>query len=449
MATTHATGRDGQEAATAERAIPIEIRVLFDRSGCCRITLLPKRRVGLPEECAVSTANGGSIDLVALEDECYQDVAPEDLGALLRAGTLWANRDIGQQWLLAGREIFVLAAGTTHRGFISCPRLTLGREHAVLCTTTRLPPVEDALRKAGCPKWTVFREEDGLPSGWILVADTDRAGRPRGLIPTNAVPMDEGFDILNVLRPLPEIEISLEGGVPLGYSSWLAAFPPAIRIFGDAQHVQKVLIDGKEATIGDDGAFRAPGWDEPGAHQVWCSNVSRGYSLLRLERSWDSFPAYVFPSPSGSGERVAICGPLVRPLAKGETFGDATDRLEAGSVLQTNPILLGAVPGQVFVAVTRQDLRGALCFARPPFAPVWALPAQPLQCDKTAHRVLLVGGTANAVAPDDSKIVGSASQWCRLILDASRKGLSVESAAAEDLWAQYKRVARNLWRKTR
>jgi hypothetical protein len=430
--------------------VPIELRVLFGRGGSCRLTLLPRRCAGLPEECAVSTERGGSLDLVALEDEWYQDVAPDDLGSLLRGGVRWTHQETGQEWVLAGREIFVLAAGTTHRGFVSCPRLTLGGEHAVLCTTSKLVAVESALQDAGCRKRTEFGEDEGAPPGWVLVGDTDRDGRPRGVVPTSAVPMEEGSDILNVLRPLPEIEISLDGGVPLGYSSWLAGYPPTIRIIGDAQHADKVLIDGKEATIGSGGTCLASGWDEPGSHQIWCSNKSRGYSLIRVDRAWDAWPAYVFHSPSGGADRIAVCGPLVRSVTTNETLGEAADPLEVDHIPQSNPVLLGAVPGQVFVAVPRRDVRGAYCFAFPPFGPVWALPEQPLQCDKTAYRILLVGdlGAPTGVVPAST---GSTAvlQWCGLILDASRKGLLVDPPAARDLWLRYKRFARNLWRRTR
>jgi len=439
----------GDEAAATTRALAIEVRALFDRGGCCRVTLLPKRRAGSPEECAATSINGGGLELVALEEEWYQDVAPEDLGALLRAGTVWASQDTGQEWTLAGREVFVLAGGTTHRGFVSCPRLTLGREHIVLCASTRLAQVEGALQEAGCTNRSVFREEDGAPSGWVLIGDADSARRPQGLVPTSAVPMEEGSDILNVLRPLPEIEISLEGGVPLGYSSWLAGFPPLIRVLGDAQHLEQVLIDGNEATIGEGGGFRAPGWDAPGTHQVWCSNVSRSYSLHHLEQSWHPWPAYVFPPASGSGDRMAICGPLVRPLAAENVLADATSSFEGGNLLQSNPILLGAVPGQVFIATPRRDVRGAQCFACPPFDAVWALPAQPLLCDKLTNRVLLVARPGGGTAPDSSATAGPVSQWCRLILDASRKGLSVEPEAGRVLWTQYKRFARSLWRRIR
>jgi hypothetical protein len=201
----------------------------------------------------------GSIDLIALEDEWYQDATPENLGSSLQTGIRWIHQETGSEWVLAGREIFVLAAGTTHRGFVSCARLMLGHEHAVLCTLPKLAAVECALQKAGCAKWNKFGEEDGAPPGWILVSDTDSIGRIRGFVPTNPVPLEESSEILNVLRPLPQIDISLEGGVPLGHSSWLAGYPPSIRILGDVQHAHKVLIDGKEATIEGDGVCRVSG----------------------------------------------------------------------------------------------------------------------------------------------------------------------------------------------
>jgi hypothetical protein len=429
-----------------KRAAPIELRLLFDRGGGCRVSLLPRRRGGFPEECTVSTANGGSLDLIALDDEWYQDVTPDDLCSALRAGVVWTH-ETGCEWVLAGREIFVLAAGTTHRGFVSHPHLTLGHEHAVLCSTSKLAAVEGALQQAGCTKWSRFGDEYGAPLGWVLVADTDRTGRPQGFVPTKPVRLEENSDILNVLRPLPEIEISLEGGVPLGYSKWLAGYPPMIRILGDAEHAHKVLIDGREATVGQDRVCSVPGWDEPGFHEIWCSSIRRGYTLIRLERIWDAWPAYIFVSPSGVGDRVAICGPLVRPLTIEETLGEVTNCLEADEGM-----LLGAVPGEIFSAVRRQDIRGARCLLSPPFDAVWALPKEPLRCDKTEHRIRLIGDMrtpGNGVGRNHTGSAGTVLQWCRLILDAGRKGLPVEPPAAGGLWLSYKRYARRLWRRSR
>jgi hypothetical protein len=434
-----------------KRVAPIELRLLFDRGGGCRVSLLPRRRGGFPEECTVSTANGGSLDLIALDDEWYQDVTPDDLCSSLRAGAVWTH-EAGCEWVLAGREIFVLAAGTTHRGFVSHPRLTLGHEHAVLCATSKLPAVEGALLQAGCTTWSRFGDDCGAPRGWVLVADTDRTGRPRGFVPTKPVRLEENSDILNVLRPLPEIEISLEGGVPLGYGDWLAGYPPMIRILGHAEHAHEVLIDGEGATLGQNDVYRVSGWDKPGFHEIWCSNVRRSYTLIRLERTWDAWPAYAFASPGGVGDRVAICGPLVRPLTIEKTLGEVTNPIEADDLIQANPVLLGAAPGEVFSALPRQDIRGARCLLSPPFDAVWALPKEPLQCNKAEHRIHLIGDMCPPgydVGPNHTGDAGKVTLWCRLILDASRKGLPANPPAARDLWLSYKRFARTLWRRSR
>jgi hypothetical protein len=106
------------------------------------------------------------------------------------------------------------------------------------------------------------------------------------------------------------------------------------------------------------------------------------------------------------------------------------------------------------VAVPRHDIRSALCFASPSFAPVWALPQQALLCDKRVSRILLVGQAVgpSATVPlrcQHGNRARALEPWCRLILDAGRKGLAVEPASASELWRQYKHHARNLWRKTR
>jgi hypothetical protein len=438
---------DATRTAPTARAISIEVRVLFDRGGSCRVTLLPRRRDGLPDECAVTRANGSSLELIALEDEWYQDVAPVDLGIILQTGIVWADGQTGQQWSLAGREIFVLAAGTTHRGFVSCSRLMLGREHVVLCATSTLAVTEEALQTVGCANRMICREEDGAPSGWVVICDVDKFGRPRGLVPTCSVPQIEGGNILNALRPLPDVQISLEGGVSLGHNSWLAGFPPLIRVLGEAQHVQRVLIDGQEATIGDDGAFHAPGWDTPGTHQIWCPAGSRRYSLARLQRSWNLWPAHRFAATRAGGHGLVVCGPLIRSFARDDAFEAAATGFLRGDVLQNNPILLGAVPGQVFTASLRQDVRGACGFAAPPFEPIWALPLDPLRCDK-GRRVLLVGDPNSGPRTGGQGSPSLVSQWCRLILDANRKRLLTDPEA-RTLWAQYTRLARNIWRGTR
>jgi hypothetical protein len=436
---------DSEAEARGNRALPIELRILFDRGDYCRVTLLPGRSSGLPDELTIHTTTA-TVHLVALQDDWYQDVTPDDLASLLRDGIVWRDEGTGQEWVLSRREVFVLTSGTTHRGLVSGPRIVLGRGNAVLCTTPLLPAVEAVLRQAGSDEWRQVNENDGAPRGWVVLRD---------VVPRNPVPLADGADILNVLRPLPEIEIALEGGICLGYTSWLASHPPAIRIYGDPDHTPSVLIDGQAATALDDGCYTASGWDSVGGHQVWCNGASRTYSLVRCEPSSQIWAAFSFGSPgSSSGWRVAICGPLVRAFADSNAGEDSATR-EILQIPPSNPILLGPIPGQVLVTHPRQDLRGAQCIVSSPFAPVWALPTQLLLCDKKEYRVRLIGEPitpgAHQGAPHGATSRSSIQQWCRVIRDAGSKGLAVEPATpiAAELWGRYRRYARDVSRRSR
>ena len=420
----------------------IDVRVIFQHGGYCMISLLPQRLIGLPERIVVSSA-GGDVELLALQDQWYQDVVPDNLPELLREGLVWEDSDTGQEWRLSGREVFVLAPGTTHRGFVSCPRLSLGRNHVVLCTAKVLAPVEDALRAAECDSWSRLGEDDGAPSGWRVL---------REVVPRKSVPLSNNADILNILRPLPEIEVALEGGIRLAYNTWLLGYPPAIHVYGYHEHTETVLIDGQEAAVSERHGYTAPGWDVEGDHQVWCSNTNRSYSLVRCETNWTYWPAYSFAVSSSGGDdhEFEVCGPLVSTGA----MGGRSNQRQVVQVPATNPVLLGACPGEVFFARPRLDLRGAQCLGLPRFDPVWAIPPDTLLCDKRTNRILLVGESAAAGSStnrEPSSGRRDLKRWCLLILDANRKGLSVEPAspATDDLWREYKQVARRLWRRLR
>lgn len=436
--------------AVRTRATAIAVRVLFQRGGHCSVTLLPKRSPDLPEQLDVE-GGGGNVELIALGDEWYQDFVPDGLGELLQKGLVLGDASTGQEWILSGREVFVLVSGDTHRGFVSCPRLMLGHDHAVLCAKHRLREVEETLLEAGCSGWSRLAEEDGVPAGWILLRDVS---------PQRTVPLRDGEDILNILRPLPEIEIALECGIRLAYNTWLQGHPPAIRVWGDPEHISKVLIDGQEANRSGQDTYTAPGWADLGDHQVVCSNTSKSYSIARSKGNWRFWPAYSFVlgSPDDSAttaQEVSLCGPLVRSTDFAQVAETDRDSLEFFQIPSSNPILIGAKPGDVFQAHPRRDLRGAPCLAIPKFDPVWALPVDPLHCDKNTSRVLLIGKAAEIQDPEGGQYSirqsSDVDRWFRLILNASRKGLVVEPADRDTkhLWDTYKDAARRLRKRFR
>ena len=407
-------------------SLGIHVRLTFDRFGFCEIGLLPERTSDLENEIEVKV--GGTTLRLAAQEDWYQDLQFENVGDYLRGslelkGRLADNRLI--RWLLTGRDLYVLASHQRASGFISTPRLLLGRSHIVLCTNDLLQRVEAVLNEAGCQRYTKLDESVGVPRGWVALRD---------VCPTKPIPLNAGSDPFYPIKPAPDIEIQVEGGVCLRNSVWLAGYPPQIKLLGQLNGAVKVLIDGKEAHHTPDGFLIADGYDRSGQqHSVYCEGLSCScsYSIEEPPDSWQEWRAYQFG-------QADICGPLVRPMAEA-----ASNR--PFSVPMSNPLLLGAEPGQIFRCSARSvaHWKGFV-----PFDVVWALPAYPLSSDKKTARVLQFASAPVSQAKHHTKAV---LDWCRAILDASRKGLRIgsDSEEAARRWADYKKTARKIWRAAR
>lgn len=431
--------RGESEAPTRQdRSFPIEVRLLFERGGSCTVSLIARRAPGLPEDLTVA-AQSGPVHLRAMQDEWYQDVIPEDIARLLREGTVWNQAgDNGQcSWLLSGRELYVFAARTDLRGYVSQACLELEREQAVLCSERIRSSVEEAIRATGAEPTAVLDASLGAPPGWVVFRD---------VVPRRAVEPAGEADILNALRPLPKIDISLEGGIRLEYATWLAGFPPTIRVYGDPEHTSELLIDGRATQCQRDGTYHVPGSNTVGTHTIWCGGTSKSYSLVPFTASWNLWDAYSFPVDVGSNRCLSICGPLVNEVSESECRGPSLQ------VPHTHPVVLGSTPGEYVLGTRASEIPGIPRIASPHFRPIWALPLDPLHCSKET-RILLVGEAAEPTPPGHHNLeplsrAAEVRTWCRLILDAGRKGLSTEpdSESVRNLWLAYKRLARRIWR---
>jgi hypothetical protein len=410
-------------AASSGVTLDIRVRLTLDRLGFCAITFLPGRTAEMDDEVAVRLGTG-SLGLMAQED-WYQDLSFSDTGRYLRDG-FELNGVLSDQrrarWLLKGRDVYVLAAHPRASGFVSATRLALGRSDIVLCAAELVEAVEAVLKEAGCEGYSRLDETLGLPPGW--------AGF-RGVTPVRAIALDVSTsDPLYAIKPAADIEIELEAGVWLRNSVWLAGYPPQIKLFGQTNAGMKVLIDGKEAQFTAEGFLVVDGYDLPGPHSVYCEGLSRSYSIQEPPDSWEAWPAYQF------GEAV-ICGASVQlPPEEAER--------RAFTVPMSNPLLIGAEPGQVFRCSSRPV---ALWKGFVPFDVVWALPAQPLICNKKTARILQFSDKPLMPLRAGTRPFA----WCSAILDASRKGLRIEGGSAESVvrWADYKKTARSIWRSRR
>ena len=441
---------------TRNRALPIEVRLVFEKAGFCRVSLLPRRAEGMPTELVV-TGSGNPPELLALQDEWYQDVVLPNLGHLLRKGIEWAGflpEHDRFRASLSGRDIYVLARHNEISGFVSTPRLILGEEHVVLCVEERLSEVRIAIALTGSPEPTLLNVDNGIPAGWAGL---------RGVVPRTPIAPSPDGDILDALRPRADVEIALVGGIRIDRQSWLTSFPPNIRLRGDTSTIGAVTIDGHETTVTPEGNYIVPGWDSPGDHSVWCTSGSRTYSIRSGAEEWQAWDAYKWSlgelAAQASLSRPGICGVLVRAPNAGRSDGRAV------VVPSSNLVLIGAAPGEIEICTPRSDMRARFCVGFPGFEPIWAIPVDAFHCDKHTARVLLIGSPQSVVKGEQQPSAHPGVQrarfhhdrsrriraWCAAILTAGGKGLQAEPSRAEiaDLWKAYKRSAKALRRSSR
>lgn len=402
----------------------IRVNLTFDRRGLCSINFFPERTEGLDSDVPVEL--NGKLYLLVGEDDSYAGFFPENVGRILREGielkaVLSDERDA--RWRLPGRDLYVLASSKLAHGFLSTNRLVLGRSHVVLCAGGLADEVECLLRDGGSQGHARLGNDDGIPDGWVGFRDVR---------PAKALRLEIGSDPLYPIKAAPDIEIDLEGGICLGGSAWLAGYPPAIKILGEATGKFRTLIDGKDAVRSQDGLLTADGCGAPGSHSVYCEgqSCSRTYSIEEAPRAWDRWQAHSFA-------KGTICGPLVELRAAGNW--------RSVTVPMSNPVLLGSHPGEIFHCSMR-DVPVWKGFV--PFGVVWALPAQPLRSDKKNARILRFADMPVVPGGDTRE---AAREWSVAILDASRKGLKIEngSVPSVEMWREYKRTARSIWRAAR
>ena len=440
------TSREPTTDSRARTAL-LDVRALFDRHGTCSIALLPRKPEGWPTTARIST--GSEVrDIEQLQEGWYEEVKPADIETVLLNGAVWRELTERREWLLSGREVFVLAAHPELRGFLSCARLETGRRHVVLFRSSRAREIETALNEAGSVAFTVAA--DGVPPGWTALRD---------VVPNRAVPRNDDADILNILRPLPEIDIQLEGGVPVDRSSWLFGRPPTIRVYGPNEQLTDVLIDGQHAQPDPSNAFSVPGVTEIGDHEIWCSGVTRRFSIVTRPLRSTVWDAHRFTSRD-SRHAFSVCGPLVQGTDESISSEIAPEK-DLGPpvflVAATHPVLIGANPGEIQIVTSPTESWRIPGMASVAFKPVWGLPLSPLLADKRRASIRYLGpgdvdSQSNVCEPAEiSQPRKAVERWCSYVLDTSRKGLPLERASPEltALWREHRRRARDLRRRYR
>lgn len=429
-----------------QRSFGMSVQIVFDRRNRCRFTLLPERKEDLAEQIHVIGPNGEEC-WDGYQDEWYSGVSLPNLSQVLEQGCEWNevpsewksdfSAEYKLRWVLSGREIFVLAPNSTISGFVSASRLILFEEHLVLCTARQENSVRTALTEAGCSEFVTLTTANGVFPGWVLF---------RGVRPTIALHHEDSAGMLNVLRPVHDVEIVFRGGIRLARSLWLNGHPPQIHIRGEIANGVEVTIDGLRASDCGGGKFTAQGWDTANLHTVFCGGKSQVYQLDDGIQEWDGFDAFTYQPncTQVGGKSITICGPIVSLGHEAKT---------ASLTPASNTCLIGPLPGQITFSSQPFDVRMREFLAIADFPVVWTIPANPLRCDKSSTCVKLLQrdfAGNNWDIPAGVKN-GAVMRWCRAILDASRRRLVIEpdTDEARNLWALYKKEAHSLWKRLR
>ncbi len=406
-----------------DRLLELKVNAQVDHHGYCVFRLLAKRQPGLLPSVEVRQGHA-TVSFSELSDAWYE-VEAGDLADWL-SGVLFAeagrDRQSNISWQLSTRDFHILAAQPDFSGPTSTTRLTIGRKHLVLCRTFIAEDVKQLLNAAGCDLVVPAGAEMGAPKDWVFFWP---------VVPTRAVPVVEG-DKYNVLRPQPELELLLEGGLCLSESNWLSGFPPAIRVNGVEAVEEAVYMDAQLASRDTSGNYSTAGYADPGSHVVFCAGRTCQYAIIEPSLSWEAWDAYNFANGS-------ICGASSLALHERTLV----------TVPASNPLLLGAIPGELFQcpATGATEWSGFV-----PFPVVWALPSDPLHRDKKSSRVLLL----TPIQPRGVRYRGRFSRkghqlewsWSQAIRDCRKKrlALSHDNTDAAALWKTYGVVAREIWR---
>ena len=427
--TTRRKSRQEPRESVGQRSRPINlqvaVRAVFGRRDSIQVSLLPARSGDLGEEIEV-TGPDGKESWFACQDEWYCDFIPADIGDRLANGKRWVSGNA--TWTLSPRDIFVLAANQTISGFVSTTRLLLNEDHLILCQEGVQEIVREELEDAGCVE-VDSRSGNGIPEGWVLFSDVR---------PTVAVDHDESAGIRNVLRPLEDIDIYLEGGIRLSHKRWLHGHPPRIRIRGGRDDNSAVAIDAQAATRNSDGSFETQNAYSLGKHLVFCGGVTEPYEIAEGKESWDPFEAFMYRMDREQNTEVSVCGPVV--------MGDGEQAL----VPATNRCLVGAKPGDIYFCEYPYDESMNATLAITEFPVVWALPANPYRCKKS--EVFAIAISAIEVSPPKRclnrrpRLTDDVFRWCNAILNSSRKGLrpDPDDGTVMKLWSEYVRVAHQI-----
>lgn len=363
---------------------------------------------GTHDEVAVEL-NGEAFWLGRLDEKLLEPLPLTDAAAAFGNPLLVTAAGLPVTWARSSRDLHVLSPDPHAFGFVSKPRVAIGRESVVICREELRQVALAQIFATGSPE-PVRIEGPNVPSGWICW---------RGVRPVRPSPPIGGASILDALDPLPDVSIEFSGGIKLSNAAWLEGYPPTIRLLGSLSEGDPVLFDDEPGSQDAEGVWTADRWDAVGRHRIEHGGLTESYAIEAGEASWDWWPAW--------SEAVPLAGALSGPGAA--HFFQAT----------ASGTLIGARPGEICTFTSRE---GGVALASPRFEPIWMLSGG---VGIRRGGPAMIGPKVSPGAPAGSS--EAVARWARAICSSRRAGAN--GGPERELWNRYLATARSLRKRRR
>lgn len=298
-----------------EELPPIEADLRTSAEAKLRLMLHPIRRAatlsavlarpaGYPDR--VTLLLDGQTEINAFSEDRYDDVDLEWTTDLLSREIRLDCKE-GYQWVRSGRRIHIFSEVADEPGVVSTGSAALTSASTIICLREDAATVGAAAEACGSPALVPHDYWSGIPDGWAIFS---------GYRPTHAAALGLTSG-LKGLDPGVGSEIRFSGGLRVRSTSFAEGSPPRIEIVPFPSGAI-VTIDGQPGELGEDGAWRAEGWDRPGDHLVdVVPGPSATYRVLADPWSrdgwetWDAHPERFSAPPLAPWAIAQICGAAV------------------------------------------------------------------------------------------------------------------------------------------
>jgi hypothetical protein len=314
-------------APASERPPPVEASLRAPAEAKLRLMLHPIRRTatlsavlarppGYPDRVVLLLGEGTEVS--SYSEDRYDDVDLEWTADLL-SGEVRLDCKEGYQWLRSSRRIHLFGEVADEPGLISIGSAALSSPTTIICLREDVAAARAAAEACGSPTLVSHDHWSGIPDGWAVLS---------GYLPAHAAASGLATGLTG-LDPGVGSEILLAGGLRIRSASFAEGSPPRIEI-APFPSGAIVTIDGQPAELGEDGAWRADGWDRPGDHLVdVVPGPSAAYRVIEDPwtkdgwEAWNAHPERFGATPHAPWAVAQVCGAAV--LGPGGEYVVAAD----------------------------------------------------------------------------------------------------------------------------